>query len=267
MRNYLFILIISAFATSCATDGLIDDSKREEALSYKNGTLSTGKVSTTGLNAPAGFEFSEIPAGSEGMLLAYYLDWTEAAKSTVSDDFTVPPNESWKIENFSFYIMNPDVLATSVSSIKTVVLEVYDGDPRLTTSKKVYGNMNDNVFKSIAPTNIYRISNLTTYTSTYSKPKQVYKVETDITGLNLLSGKYWFKMTFKFNYGDDWFWFVPRLPVAGNDVSSFNAYFRLEKTGDIFTADPGNTDTQNPVQPPTVKFETPFEITGIKTIN
>lgn len=267
MRNYLFILIISAFATSCATDGLIDDSKREEALSYKNGTLSTGKVSTTGLNAPAGFEFSEIPAGSEGMLYALYLNWTEDARHTVSDDFIIPQNESWKIENFSFFIMNPDILPNSLSYIKTLVLEIYDGDPKLSTSKKVYGNMNDNLFKSITATNIYRVNHLTTSSTMNQQAKLVYKVDTSIKDLNLQSGRYWYKMTLRFNYGDDWFWCVPRLPVTGNDVNTFNAYFRIENTGDIFTTDQGYTDPQTPVQPPNVKYETPFEITGIKTIN
>ena len=267
MKNLLLIFIVSIFTVGCSSDGLIDDSKSEEPFTYKNGTLSTGKISSSGLNAPNGFEFSEIPAGSEGMLLAYHLNWNDAAQSTISDDFTISPNESWKIENLSIFIMNPDIMPSSINSVKTLVLEIYDGDPKLSNSKKVYGNMNDNVFKSISPTNIYRVTNLTTSDSMNEQAKLVYKVDSSIKDLNLPSGHYWFKMTFKFDYGDDWFWFAPRLPVTGNDVNAFNAYFRLESTGDIFTTDQGSSSPQNPVQPPSVKFETHFEITGIKTIN
>jgi len=266
MKNLLFIFGVSLLIFSCSSDGLEDTSKTEEPFSYKNGTLSTGKVSSTGLVAPTGFEFSEIPAGSEGMLLAYYLNWNDVAKSTISDDFTISPNESWKIENFSFFIMNPDIMPSSINSVKTLVLEIYDGDPKLSTSKKVYGNMTDNVFKSISATNIYRVTNLTTSDSMNEQAKLVYKVDANIKDLSLPSGHYWFKMTFKFDYGDDWFWFAPRLPVIGNDINAFNAYFRLESTGDIYTTDQGSSSPQNPVQPPNVKYETPFEITGIKTV-
>ncbi|PZU88657.1 MAG: hypothetical protein DI529_05530 [Chryseobacterium sp.] len=267
MKNLFFIFGLSLLMFSCSSDGLEDASKTEEPFTYSNGKLSTGKTSSSGLNAPTGFEFSEIPAGSEGMLLAYYLNWQDLARSTVSDDFTIAPNESWKIENFSIFIMNPDITTNSVSSIKTLVLEIYDGDPKLSNSKKVYGNMNDNVFKSISPTNIYRVTNLTTSDSMNEQAKLVYKVDANIKDLNLPSGHYWFKMTFKFDYGDDWFWFAPRLPIIGNDFDSFNAYYRLESTGNIYTIDQGFSTPQNPVQPPNVKFETHFEIAGTKTIN
>ncbi|MCD9856272.1 hypothetical protein LUD75_16215 [Epilithonimonas sp. JDS] len=267
MKNLLFIFGVSLLIFSCSSDGLEDTSKTEEPFSYKNGNLSTGKVSSTGLVAPTGFEFSEIPAGSEGMLNAFYLNWSEPAKHTVSDDFIIPPNESWKIDNFSFFIMNPDILPNSTSYIKTLVLEIYDGDPKLSTSKKVYGNMNDNLFKSITSTNIYRVNHLTTSSTMNQQAKLVYKVDTSLKDLNLQSGRYWYKMTLKFNYGDDWFWFVPRLPVGVNDVNAFNAYYRFESNGDIVTGDQGFTAPGIPVQPPYVKYETPFEISGIKTIN
>ncbi|WDF46859.1 hypothetical protein PQ459_18430 [Chryseobacterium sp. KACC 21268] len=267
MKNLLFVFGVSFLIFSCSSDGLEDASKTEEPFSYKNGSLSTGKVSSTGLAAPTGFEFSEIPAGSEGMLSAFYLNWAEPSRHTVSDDFIIPPNESWKIDNFSFFIMNPDILPNSVSYIKTLVLEIYDGDPKLSTSKKVYGNMNDNVFKSISATNIYRVNHLTTSSTMNQQAKLVYKVDTDIKDLNLQSGRYWYKMSLRFNYGDDWFWFVPRLPVTGNDVNTFNAYFHRENTGDFFPTDQGYTTQGIPVQPPNVNYETPFEISGIKTIN
>ena len=263
----LLAFCLSLLIFNCSSDGLIDDSKTEEAFTYKNGNLSTGKVSTTGLNAPAGFEFSEIPAGNDGILVACYLNWTENARHTVSDDFIIPVGESWKIENFSFFITNTDILPNSVSYVKTLVLEIYDGDPKLSSSKKVYGDMNNNVFKSISNTNIYRVNHLTTSSTMDQQAKLVYKVDTDINDLNLQPGRYWYKMALKFNYGDDWLWHIPRLPVIGNDVNKFNAYFRREHTGDVYSTDVGYTNPQIPVQPPNVNYETPFEITGIKTIN
>ncbi len=267
MKNLLSVLSLSLIMFGCSSDGLNDDFKTEEPFTYKNGVLSTGKVSSTGLSAPSGFEFSEIPYGSDAIMFAYHLNWDEMTQFTVSDDFIISKNESWKIESFSFFMMNPEIQANSLSSIKYLVLEIYDGDPKLTTSKKVFGNMDENVFKSVSTTNINRITNLSTLASINQRPQLLYKVDANVNNLQLQSGHYWYKMTFKFNKGEDWAWFIPRLPANVNNSSSFNAYFQHTKSGDSFPVDYGWTSENNSTPPPSVNFETPFEITGIKTIN
>ncbi|QOW11415.1 hypothetical protein Q73A0000_14110 [Kaistella flava (ex Peng et al. 2021)] len=259
MKKHLFILISFVILINCAHDR-VQESSTVTPLDYNNGKLSTGTVSTTGLIAPQGYEFSEIRPSSTPGISCFYLNFQEKARYSVSDDFVIPQNEIWNVKNISFYVINPDPVSANFS-VKNIVMEIYDGNPDLATSKKVYGNLDTNLFKSSAPTNIYRITNETTKITDDPSASLVYKVETTIgNDLNLKAGHYWYQMTMKFDYGEDWSCYIPRLPQKGNNENSFNAYYKNFDNGLVFKTDNGVYNGTIPVN-----YETPFQITGVKT--
>ncbi|MBC7555370.1 MAG: hypothetical protein H7195_00190 [Chryseobacterium sp.] len=273
MKNFLLILILSVILTNCTNEGLqglTRDNAAEILLNYSNGKLSTGTVSSSGLVAPQGYELSEIGAAYlEGMPCFYLTFNPDDSKFSVSDDFVIPQNESWNIENVSFYVINPRPISPNFP-VKNVVMEIYDGNPELASSKVISGDMGTNIFKTSTATNIYRITNLTTDLSDpqQSSPQKssdlIYKVVTEIkNNLNLKSGHYWYKMTMKFDTsGEDYYCFIPRLPAKGNNENSFNAYFKSIKSGTLASSDGGVFGGTIPVN-----YETPFDITGTKTVN
>lgn len=262
MKNIFLTLAFFSITISCSENGL-EGLSTVEPLNYKNGNLSTGKVSSTGLAAPQGYEFSEVnsPMGiSPGSLMyCFYLNVQEKARYYISDDFIIPNNEIWNINNISFNIINWPVYTPSSFPVKKVYIEIYDGNPELATSKKIYGDLDTNLFKSATPTNIYRINSGTTSVNDPDYSALIYKVDTTINNLNLKSGHYWFKMILKFDYGEDWACYIPRLPVEGNNQSSFNAYFKDIYHGTVFTSDAEGFNGA-----PLVNYEVPFEIKGEK---
>jgi len=260
MKNLLFIFVLSFLMFNCSSDGLEDASKTEEPFTYSNGNLSTGKVSSTGLVAPQGYELSEFRNSSTPGMGSFYLNFQENARYYVSDDFVVPQNESWKVENMIFSVINPDPVSPNFP-VKNVVVEIYDGNPELATSKKLYGDMETNLFRKATPTKIYRITPETVDISNGTQASLIYDVESSISNLELKSGHYWYKMTMRFDYGEDWSCWVPRLPQAGNNEASFNAYWKDIKSNTIYNLD-GNHSGLVPIN-----YETPFKITGIKTEN
>lgn len=264
MKNFLLILAFFSITISCSENGL-EGLSTVETLNYKNGNLSTGKVSSTGLVAPQGYELSEVNSPmsiSPGSLMyCFYLNFQEKARYYISDDFVIPSNENWNIDNISLNVINWPVYTPSNFPVKKVYIEIYDGNPELATSKKVYGDLDTNIFKSASPTNVYRINSSTTNINDPDNSVLIYKIETAISNLNLKSGHYWFKMILKFDYGEDWSCYVPRLPVEGNNQSSFNAFFKDMYHGTVFTSDAEGFNGA-----PLVNYEVPFEIHGKKTI-
>ena len=265
MKNILVTLIFFTLTIGCSENGL-DHLPNVEPLNYKNGNLTTGKVSSTGLVAPKDYEFSEVNSPMSihpgSLMLCYSLNFQEKARYYISDDFIVPNNETWNISSFSFNVINWPVSSPSNFPANKVYIEIYDGNPELNSSKKVFGDLITNLFKSATPTNIYRINYATTNLSDPDYSSLIYKVNTAINNLNLKSGHYWFKMLLKFDYGENWACYVPRLPVEGNNQSSFNAYYKDTYHGTIDT-----TDREGLNGAPNVNYEVPFEIKGEKTIN
>lgn len=265
MKKFFIPTFIALLTLSCsrAGDG-IQGLSEEVPLNYENGMLETGTVSSTGLVAPQGYVFSEIKTSSNPGMSCFYLNFNEVARFTVADDFVIPSNEIWNIEEFSFFIINPLSPNTATNfPVKNLVMEIYDADPAVGGANKVFGDMNTNLFESASPTNIYSITDGTTDITDENTVNKIYKVDAKINkNLNLKSGHYWYKMTLKFDYGEDWFCFMPRLPEKVNNQTTFNSYYQNQKTGDIFHTDSGTYNGETPVN-----YETNFKITGIKTRN
>lgn len=261
MKNTLLSLVFLLTIVNCSTDGMQGLSNETE-LNYINKILATGTTSSTGLVAPPGMQFSEIKPSLNYGMNCFYLNFQENARFTISDDFIIPQNEIWNINTISFFVINPDPVSTNFP-VKNIAIEIYDGNPDLASSKKLYGDLDTNLFKSATPTNTYRITNETTNVLDAANSSLIYQVETALPGsLNLKGGHYWYKMTSKFNYGEDWSCYIPRLPAAGNDTTTFNAYFKNLKTGDLFKTDNGLYDGSTTP----INYETPFQIKGTKTV-
>ena len=249
MKKLILSNLIVFSLISCSSDGL-QSTSTIASLNYDNGSLVTGKVSSTGVQAPTGFSLSELENGYINLGFYSFTHPTiQNRRHYIGDDFVVPLNETWNIDEFTFYFFKG--LEEDMFPVNAVMLEIYDGDPRLNTSHKIFGDFSTNLFLKSQATDVYRIA----YNSnSLSEAHQVYSVKAKIPNLNLQSGHYYFKMTTKYE-GANFFYFAPHLPQS--KVKNNNGFYfvvnNLNET--YFTTDPDS------------KFDFPFLINGTKTIN
>lgn len=248
MKKLINLLPI-LFLINCANDGLQLGSSTEP-LNYNNGSLITGTISSAGLVSTNGTYFSELENGYLNLGFYCFTHSTiQDRKNYIGDDFVVPTNESWKIDDITFYFYKG--VESDEFPVNSVMLEIYDGDPSLNTSHKIYGDFTTNLFSKSEKTNIYRIAYNTT---ALSDAHQIFSVQAKTPSLNLQSGHYYFKMTTKYK-ATNFFYFMPQLPQKM--IKNTNGFYNAQNNGHstYYTTDPD------------YKFDFPFLISGTKTIN
>mgnify|MGYP006198776733 CR=1 FL=1 len=135
-----------------------------EELFYSNGPLSTGKELSNGEVAPAGMEWSEM---QEALGLTQFgISANEISGYWLGDDFIVPENEKWTIENAVFYVYQTGYFNELISPVQSLKLEIYRGSPFSPQSEKVYGDMavesytdgvNAKIYRTIIPADKTRL--------------------------------------------------------------------------------------------------------------
>jgi len=115
-------------------------------LQYVNGNLSTGAVSNSGVTAPTGYTWSELQSNvgeptvtntQEG----YPIDYGVNLRHLLADDFIVPTGQTWNISSFEFYVFCDGAVTLPVTELG---IEIWNGDPSLGLSTKLYGNVTNN---------------------------------------------------------------------------------------------------------------------------
>lgn len=152
-----------------------------DAQQYVNGNLSTGPTSSTGTAAPAGYTWSEVQAGNTLAGSAANI----TAGFSLADDFTVPAG-TWAVSKISFFAYSTGYASTTVPPFNDIRLKITNGDPSSGSPTVVYGDLTTNRFSAASNASMYRIFNGTPGTT-----RIIWKVEVNISGLNLTPGTYW----------------------------------------------------------------------------
>ncbi|MFM7672862.1 MAG: GEVED domain-containing protein [Bacteroidota bacterium] len=150
------------------------------AQPYVNGNLSTGATSSNGTAAPAGFTWSEVQAGNATAGYAASV----AGGFTVADNFTINCG-SWNVTKFTFFAYSTGY-AGATSPFNDARVQVFTTDPSVGSPTPIWGDLTTNRFSASSSASMYRIFNATPGTT-----RQVWKIEVNVTGLNLTSGNYW----------------------------------------------------------------------------
>lgn len=151
------------------------------AQQYVNGNLSTGATSSNGTAAPAGYTWSEVQLGNTLAGSGANI----SANLTVADDFVVPAG-TWTVSKISFFAYSTGYASTTVPPFNDIRLRITNGDPSVGTPTVVYGDLTTNRFSAASNASMYRIFNATPGTT-----RIIWKIEVNVTGLNLTPGTYW----------------------------------------------------------------------------
>jgi hypothetical protein len=99
--------------TNCADDTCRIPNGPNPIVLWNNGPFATGTVTSGGVAAPAGAQWSEAP-GLPGGCASTTSGFQGGSTNALADDFTIPTGETWTITDLEFYVYavnlagNPD---------------------------------------------------------------------------------------------------------------------------------------------------------------
>jgi hypothetical protein len=239
--------ILSALAVLAAASA----SLAQSAL-YSNGNaanpadprLSTGATTTSGVPAPAGFAWSEVPglSASESNAMAGFSTHTTGTTGAFrfADDFTVPAG-GWRINTISFYAYQTGAAAPpSPSPFSAINLMIWRGRPGDAGTTLVFGDPTTNRLLSSTSASLYRVFNTATppFAAAPDASRLIWQTDATVGALTLAPGVYWL----------DWQYtctdpnaqaFSPAIAIAGaRTQSGWNSrQFKLTSGGSGFWAD------------------------------
>jgi len=231
------------------------DSKSQDGI-YRNGNLSTGLVSNSGITAPAGTSWSENQAdissntSNWGVGVGNYYNnnrniWT-------GDDFNIPAGQKWNISKISFYGMAWNVTSNPFDILH---LQIWNGKPGLPGSSVIYGNRTSNVLSNVIDTLIYGIRNslIPSPGITPDLTSKFWKLEANVD-INLNSGTYW--LVWQTHIVSETSAFTPYIKIKNiRSHPSWNAVIANTPGNWETLVDPGNPDSA-----PDLPQDLPFEI-------
>lgn len=230
---------------------------------YINGPLSTGPISNNGTLAPSGYTWSELQ-NNTGDLSATNIQPGQylgsSFKNKFSDDFIVPTNETWSITGFDFYVFYPQWTSSTIP-VSALGIEIWNGDPSLTASVKLYGNLTTNSLdlENSGEAMMYHIKNsnftATTGGATPNLESKMWKIRGSFNA-SLPAATYWivFQPVYA-TYGV----VVPLKRIMGSRGYPLNA------PGKFLDASPGHNwvntfDPGVPTSAPDINQDYPFTI-------
>lgn len=152
-----------------------------QAQTYVNGNLSTGATTSTGVAAPAGYTWSEVQSGNTSAGFGANI----TAGLTLADNFTIGCG-SWDINKLTFFGYSTGYASTTVSPFNALRFQIFNTDPSVGNPTPIYGDLTTNRFSASSNANMYRIFN-----ASADQTRRIWRVEANITGLNLTTGTYW----------------------------------------------------------------------------
>jgi hypothetical protein len=225
---------------------------------YNNGPLMTGRSTGSGVNAPAGFRWSELQAvGSEANTLLGTSDaLTTSNRLRLADDFTVPAGQSWRVDSVVTYSYQSGDQGY-VSPYTAATLRIWRGAPDSAGSVIVFGDTLRNRLTTSYNSRIYRIVNTTTPPpGTAPDYSRVLYQNTFSAGVTLVPGRYFIDWqtvtTLASNH------FSPAVTVPGRRGNpAWNA--RQRSTTGVWTP---VVDAGNPSTAPDSTQDLPFVLAG-----
>lgn len=232
---------------------------------YTNGGFSTGTTSASGVNAPAGFSWSELQSdagnttesnGSFGFS-AYYIT-AGTTSFALADDFVVPAGEIWDVTSFDFFIYQTNY-AGNTPPIDELRVQVFNGDPSA-GGVAVAGSLTTDVYDPAGSldSSVFRTGNSVTPTpgTAPGTARKVWQVRGTLSA-SLPAGTYW--VVYQVHASNDAAIFLPPVTVLGSrGLASWNAKQLTVPTTTWASA----LDTGNPAAAPDVPQDMPFIVNG-----
>lgn len=191
-----------------------------DAVLWDNGGLGTGATSRSGVAAPAGTQWSEVPAGFSSAGALHSNASTLFAR--VGDDFTVSGG-GWNVTQLCFYAYQTG--SSTTSSMTNVNWDIYRGPVGDTTDLVASGSGLD----ATSFTGIYRIFDSNPGTSIPGTTRPVMLNEVNVN-VSLPDGNYWVAWDTQGSLGSG-----PWAPSVTPQPSSANAVQRISGTWNPLT--------------------------------
>lgn len=229
---------------------------------YDNGPLGTGTVSNSGVNAPAGDEWSEVQNETGNTTYSNTLAGVSCSvTSTVfrcADDFIVPAGETWTINQVVTFAYQTGY-AGGTSPITAATLQIWDGVPGDPGSSVIFGDASTNRLASTNDTGLWRIFNSAVPApgATPATNRKIWNVFMSVTPpIQLTEGTYWIDWNTQISANGAHF--TPPVTVVGErSLPGMNAR-QFTATGWVDVMDVGNPD----IDAPDVNQDFPFQLYG-----
>jgi len=228
------------------------------AQTYVNGNLSTGATTLSGVAAPTGYTWSEVQnvAGITDVSNSVTgFAGSDAATSTLADDFTVPAGQSWTLSKLTFYVYRTGAPATP-SPINGLRVQIHKGNPALGPTTIVFGDLTTNRLTASNDALMYRIAN--TIAPPPGTPsgttRKVWTAEANVS-VTLGEGTYWLEWQTTAPAAAAHF-SPPSTVVGVRTVAGYNA-MQKNTTTNVWTV---LLDGGNPATPPSVNVDMPFRV-------
>ncbi len=225
---------------------------------YKNGVLSTGATTKSGVAAPAGYTWSELQNDNGNTTesntnLGFGASGDGTSNLRIADDFTVPSGQQWQISQFHTYGYQTGYTGTA-SPFNGIRVQIWNGNPSTAGSSIVFGDLTTNRFVSSIDSLTYRIGNTQVPTATTpGTTRKLWRITADLTGVNLPAGTYWIEWQVTTTSGTGSF-LPPATVVGARTVTGWNAVQFNGTWGPLL-------DAGNPAAAPDVAQDMPFELT------
>lgn len=220
-----------ALAHATAAVSLVLTSLASAAPLFSNGSttdrtdpgIATGAITTSGVAAPAGAQWSETASVSPTLAngIAGFSCNNAGGASGIeqpflfADDFQVDFPNVWNISTASFYAYQPG--AGAAAPFDGVFVRILNGPPQFATSTPVFGDLTTNRLISVTPLNIYRVFNTVVGPAPVAPlaDRRLWRIDADLSSLSLSPGSYWIEWQVRATNPDAEV-FCPPVTIAGS---------------------------------------------------
>lgn len=225
---------------------------------YNNGPFISGRVSASGVAAPAGFRWSELQAvGNEANTVLGSADYqASSSRFRLADDFVVPTGQTWRIDSVVTYSYQPYAQGYA-TPFTAANIRIWRGTPDSAGSFVVYGDTLTNRLTTSYNSRVYRISNSTTPApGTAPDYTRILWQNTMSTKVTLVPGRYWIDWQTFTDLNNSHFSPTVTVPNRRGNAA-WNA--RQRATNGVWSS---VLDTGNPSSAPDSAQDFPFILVG-----
>lgn len=161
---------------------------------FNNGPLATGATTSSGVAAPAGFQWSEVAArtaepGVSNTTAGFSVVSAGTSNFRLADDFTVAAG-GWTVNTVRVFAYQTGSVANPFNGAR---LQIWNGRPGDVGSSVIFGDTTTNRMSATGDTNMYRVFNTTTPPpgTAPGTTRLIRFLDLNVGGLNLAAGTYW----------------------------------------------------------------------------
>lgn len=198
--------------------GLAASASASAVTLFDNGPLGTGATTGSGVAAPAGFQWSEVPLrtaepGVSNTVAGFSVHTAGTSAFRLADNFTVGAG-GWTVNTVRVFAYQTGS-AAGTSPFSGARLQIWNGRPGDVGASVVFGDLTTNVMAATGNTNMYRIFNTTTPPpgTAPGTTRLVRFLDLNVGGLNLAAGTYWIDWTATLATGASAF--APSITIPG----------------------------------------------------